>query len=221
LLHLPEGVRYGAIKSLVDKTHPSLVPWENLSETEQNKDMEAIYALPRILKEVGFSIYRFVTYDIMDENLIKKIAVAIHEDYCKQRKNEGQTIETNPNMAPFDELSDIIREANIDSARTIPRKLKLLNIELQKSIAGVEPELLELTPEEIETLSKWEHTRWNWQKILQGWVYGPEKSEAKMTHPSILPWLKLPEEIKEYDRQNVRLIPKLIKNAGYKAVRKK
>ena len=215
-----QGVRYGEIRSAADKTHPSLVPWEKLPESEQNKDLEAIYAIPRILMEVGYSIYRFQIYDAINENLIRKIAVALHEDYCKQRKADGQTVEANPNMVPFDELTALMREANFDSARTIPRKLKLFNIELHKSMAGVEPELLKLTPDEVETLSKWEHTRWNWQKILQGWVYGPEKSETKMTHPCILPWSKLTEKIREYDRQNVRLIPEIIRNAGYHAVRK-
>jgi hypothetical protein len=217
---LMQGWRYGEIRSDPDKVHPSLLPWESLSENEQHKDLEAIHAIPRILKEVGYTVYRFETYDAINESLIRKIAVAIHEDYCKKRELEGQTPETNPNLVLFDQLSDDIREASLDSARTIPRKLKLLNIIIQRAMAGSDPGLLELTDPEIETLSQWEHSRWNWQKIIQGWVYGTEKDEAKKTHPSILPWIQLPDNIKEYDRQNIRLIPGIIKEAGYSAVRK-
>jgi len=147
------------------------------------------------------------------------MAYAIHEDYCEKRKSGEETLKTNPNLVPFDQLSEDIREANFDSARTIPRKLKRLNIELCKTMAGTKPELLKLTPEEIEYLSKWEHTRWNWQKIMQGWVYGPEKDLTKKTHPNILPWIELTEEDKEKDRESVRLIPGFIKEAGYHALR--
>ena len=123
-------------------------------------------------------------------------------------------------LVPFDKLSNDIMEANFDSARTIPRKLKLLDIELQKAMADTEPFILKFTDDEIEQLSQWEHARWNWQKILQGWVYGSKKDEAQKTHPCILPWNQLPDNIKEYDRENVRLIPEFIKEAWYNAIRK-
>jgi len=87
-------------------------------------------------------------------------------------------------------------------------------------MGGTELSLLKFTDDEIEILSKWEHSRWNWQKILQGWIYGPVKDEEKKTHNYILPWNLLPDNIKEYDRENVRLIPGFIREAGYLAVRK-
>jgi hypothetical protein len=216
-----QGWKYHLKRDDAGKLHPNIVPWEELPDSEKDKDFEAVYAIPRILKEAGFIIYRMEAYDIIDENLISKIAMAIHEDYCNKRKAEGQTNDTNPNLVAFNQLSDDIREANFDSARTIPRKMKLLNIVLQKAMSGTRPELLVLTKDEIESLSRWEHARWNWQKIMQGWIWGSEKNEAIKTHPCILPWKKLTEEIKEYDRENVRLIPGFIRDSGYEAVRKK
>jgi len=214
-----QGWRYGDLRNNVEKTHPSMVNWNKLTEAEKDKDRQAIYALPRILKEVGYSIYRIEAYDAINDNLTRQIAVSIHEDYCRNRVADGKTKELVPNLVSFDELSDEIKEANYDSARTIPRKLKLLNIELQRSMIGTEPELLVFTNDEIETLSKWEHTRWNWQKLLNGWIYGEKRDDAKKINPSILPWSNLPDDIKEYDRQSVRLIPGIIKSAGYRAVR--
>jgi len=217
---LLQGWKYGEIRDDPNQLHPSLVPWKNLSEKEQNKDRQAIYAIPRMLKELGFSIYRLAAYEAINENLIRQIALAMHSDYCKKRELEGQTTQTNAMLVPFDQLSNDLREANFDSARTIPRKLKLLDIELQKAMAGTELFLLKFTDDEIEQLSQWEHARWNWQKILQGWVYGSKKDEVQKTNPCILPWNQLPDNIKEYDRENVRLIPGLIQEAGYHAVRK-
>jgi len=216
-----QGWKYGEERNNEKRIHPSLKPWDKLPESEKDKDREAIYALPRILFEAGYSIFRIENYDAINENLIMQIALALHEDYCKKRIAEGQTKQTNEGLVPFDELKQDGKEANLDSARSIPRKLNLLNIELKKSMPGVEPDLLVFTEDEIERLSQWEHTRWNWQKIMQGWVYGEKRDNEKKIHPYLLPWIKLTDDIKEYDRQSVTLMPGFIKNAGYNAIRTK
>ena len=214
-----QGWRYGTVRNDAEKIHPDLVPWEQLPEQEQDKDREAVMALPWILKEAGYILFREEANDSIDPAMIREIAVALHHDYCMKRREEGQTAETNPNLVSFAELSADLKEANFDSARTIPRKLKLLGLSLRKTMPGADPELPAFTVEEIEKLSIWEHARWNWHKILQGWVWGPEKDEAAKTHPCIVPWRKLPESIREYDRENVRLIPVIIKAAGYEVKR--
>jgi voltage-gated potassium channel Kch len=53
-----EGWRWGRVKDLERKLHPSLVPWSELSEEERDKDREPIRALPRMLALVGFEILR-------------------------------------------------------------------------------------------------------------------------------------------------------------------
>lgn len=176
--------------------------------------------IPRIIKELGLCVYWLTAYEPINENLIRQIAVAFHNDYCKKRFLDGQTVETNENLVLFDKLSPHFQEANFDSARTIPRKLKLLGIEIHKAMTGTEPEILELKEDEIEKLLRWEHTRWNWQKILDGWIFGIKKDEALKTHPCILPWELIAYEIQDYDRQNIRLIPEIIKEAVYEAVRR-
>lgn len=215
-----QGWTYGPQYSKAKHTHPDLISWHLLAQTEQNKDREVIYAIPRILKALGFCIYRFQFFEDINENLISNIARAIHADYCHKRMTEGQSRQSNLNLVDFDELSEEIKEANMDSARSIPRKLKLLGIDLLKMANNVNYKLLALSDGEVEVLSQWEHCRWNWQKIIQGWVYGAKKHEANKTHPCILPWNELPENIKEYDRENVRLIPEIIQTAGYQAIRK-
>jgi hypothetical protein len=52
-----DGWRYGAgAKDPVAKTHPSLVPWDDLSEEERDKDREPVRALPEMLAHVGFEL---------------------------------------------------------------------------------------------------------------------------------------------------------------------
>lgn len=43
-------------KDPVGKTHPLLVPWDQLSEEEREKDRDAIRAIPRMLARVGYSL---------------------------------------------------------------------------------------------------------------------------------------------------------------------
>jgi len=53
------GYRFSAgPKDSVRKTHPSLVPWSDLSEGEKEKDRSATRAIPRLLALAGLQIYR-------------------------------------------------------------------------------------------------------------------------------------------------------------------
>ena len=79
--------------------------------------------------------------------------------------------------------------------------------------------MLKLSTDQVEQIAEWEHSRWNWQKRLQGWVYKKgKKNEKSKTTPHLLPWDQLPDKIKEWDREPALLIPRLIKKAGYKVV---
>jgi RyR domain len=40
------------------KLHPSLVPWEQLSDSEQDKDRDAVRHIPDVLAEVGLRVVR-------------------------------------------------------------------------------------------------------------------------------------------------------------------
>ncbi len=52
------GWRYGPTKDPVRKTHPSMVQWSELSETDRQSNRESMRDLPRTLAAVGLEIYR-------------------------------------------------------------------------------------------------------------------------------------------------------------------
>lgn len=52
------GFRYGAPDNQ-NKTHPDLVPWEQLSEEKKEKDRDVVYQLSELLSQARFQIYRF------------------------------------------------------------------------------------------------------------------------------------------------------------------
>jgi len=69
-------------------------------------------------------------------------------------------------------------------------------------------------------MAELEHARWNVERLLDGWKWGPIKDVTKKISPYILPWSALPEEMKEVDRDVVRDIPHLLAEVGMEIVRK-
>ncbi len=55
------GWTYGAVRDTTARRHPSLVPWEQLSALEKDKDRDAVRDIPAVLGHVGLGISRGVT----------------------------------------------------------------------------------------------------------------------------------------------------------------
>ena len=52
------GYVLGPVKSDIEKTHPCMVPWGELSEAEREKDREAVRDIPERMAAAGFETYR-------------------------------------------------------------------------------------------------------------------------------------------------------------------
>ena len=65
-------------------------------------------------------------------------------------------------------------------------------------------------------LADLEHRRWNAERWLSGWCYGSETDKLRRIHNCLVAWDKLPNEIKEFDREVVRKIPQWLANASPK-----
>ena len=68
----------------------------------------------------------------------------------------------------------------------------------------------------VERVAKNVHEVWAQSRLSQGWVYGPERSDALKTHPSLIPYEDLPEVEKQYDRDTAVGTLKLIMKLGFK-----
>ena len=75
-------------------------------------------------------------------------------------------------------------------------------------------------PKELETLveqmSKNVHDVWSETRIQQGWKYGVQRNDELKTHPCLVPYEKLPDSEKEYDRNTSIGTLKLIMKLGFK-----
>ena len=68
----------------------------------------------------------------------------------------------------------------------------------------------------VEKMAKNVHEVWAQSRISQGWTYGPERNDALKHHPCLVPYEKLPEVEKAYDRDTALGTLKLIVKAGFK-----
>ncbi len=73
-------------------------------------------------------------------------------------------------------------------------------------------ELLELTEKIAENV----HENWALGRILEGWTYGEGRDDKNKTTPCLVPYSKLPDSEKEYDRNTAIETLKLIVALGYK-----
>jgi serine phosphatase RsbU (regulator of sigma subunit) len=65
------GWRQGSTRNDATKTHPSLVPYQELSESEKEKDRELVRLIPAFLQDIDYEAYP------VSPNRIKKLAYAI------------------------------------------------------------------------------------------------------------------------------------------------
>ena len=72
--------------------------------------------------------------------------------------------------------------------------------------------LVELTEQIAENV----HENWALSRIREGWVYGPQRNDAKKTTPCLVPYAQLSEAEKDYDRNTALETLKLILALGYK-----
>jgi serine phosphatase RsbU (regulator of sigma subunit) len=80
------GWTYGSIKDDIKKTHPSLIPYEELSESEKEKDRELVKLIPALLQDIDYEAFPIspnrivkLSYAIKPQSSIHKILVETRE----------------------------------------------------------------------------------------------------------------------------------------------
>ena len=102
-----------------------------------------------------------------------------------------------------------MKYSNIRQALGIYEKLDIIGCQLMP----IEGNEYKLTNEEIELLAEIEHEDWMKERIDSGWTLG-DKDVANKKTPYLIPYSELSEEIKDYDRDTIRNIPKLVNMIG-------
>ena len=159
---------------------------------------------------------RLVVRDVLLGAAREVLAKAFHEKYLKDQ--EGQKIASDPSMRSWDELGENLKESNRRQADHIPKKLRRIGCGFEP-VVDREPAILKLTPEEVEIMAEMEHERWVLERLLDGWVYGAERDVEKKISPNLVSWDNLTDDVKEWDRQPVRELPRFLAKAKFEIYR--
>ena len=149
------------------------------------------------------------------------LARAIHEDYGRGQEADHQTPETNPSMCAWDKLAEHLKQQNREQAAHTRAKLKAVGWHIAP-LTDWDADRLAFTPDEVEVMAQIEHKRWMDSFLADRWRYAPgPKDPTRKTHPHLLPWDELDEDVKEIDRRTVRKLPEFLAKAGLEIYRLK
>ena len=71
----------------------------------------------------------------------------------------------------------------------------------------------------IEKLAENNHDVWAARRLQEGWTYGPERNDQEKKHPDLVPYHKLTESEKDYDRESCRRVLETLLGMGYRIER--
>ncbi|GAA3029118.1 hypothetical protein GCM10020000_02120 [Streptomyces olivoverticillatus] len=157
------------------------------------------------------------TPELIGDDLVEQLARAFHDAYVLARSGRGDCLHTNAAMVPWEQLPDTLRRANRAAAAHVGAKLRAIGCALApRADAAV---AFALRDDEVETLAKMEHLRWMEERTADGWVHGPARDDAARIHPDLQSWERLPETVREKDRDAVRDVPGILASAGFQVIR--
>lgn len=189
-----------------------------LTKVESDKKLNVVLTLqnpngilskwysPKNLQNIHLHKFNIIEESFTKESLISEkldqLAKIIHADYLsKVEKLNPEKVSHQPwDLLPLD-----FKNQNREQGDHIFVKLRIL-----ENGNNLEEAFNNIKPEQIELLSELEHNRWWAHMVLNGWTYDKVRDDEKKKHTDLLPYIELPEETKEYDRNTVKNIPKLI-----------
>lgn len=71
-----------------------------------------------------------------------------------------------------------------------------------------------------EAIAENAHDVWAAERQAQGWTYGPHRDDAKKETPCMVPYSKLPDSEKKFDRDMAMNTLKLVKKLGYDLIKR-
>jgi len=148
------------------------------------------------------------------------VARAKHEEYVREELANGGSVEQNPSMRPWEELSESMREDNRRFADGIGDKLTASGcILVPSSLRDPEEPLFSFTDAEVELLARQEHERWMKAKLDDGWRFGRPRNDELKLHDQLVPWEELDERNRDRDRDPVRQLPEMLELTGFRIER--
>ncbi|MGZ5931054.1 MAG: NAD-binding protein [Rhizomicrobium sp.] len=141
------------------------------------------------------------------------LARAAHQAYLE---SIGPT-ERSPAAVPWERLPERFKQSNRALADHMPILLRTGGYRLVPGDGAMHP----FEPGTIERLAKAAHWRWCVEQWSAGWVYGEHRDDVRRLHPLLRDWNEIPEDIRNWNRDQVQRIPAIARKAGYMLCRER
>lgn len=143
------------------------------------------------------------------------IAKALHQDWYDGQLREGQKPGDRPALFPWERLPEHFKDSNRRAADHIRVKMRAIGYRVddwQKDQVS----LSSFDDDQVDLLARMEHESWSAEWVLQNYSYKPgERDDVAKTQPYLVPWDQLEPSVQEWDRNQVRAIPKALRLAKY------
>ena len=176
---------------------------------------ERLWILPRDAK----TVWAFMNPErnpSLTEQQIDEAARIVHDNYRESQKKKIAEL----SLLEWDDLRDDFKNSNRQQVEYMEEILHQAGFGLvEKDKEKIK--IYKFSDDEIEFMAEFEHARWNVERLQSGWKYGPRKDAEKKISPYLVPWSKVPDDIKEYDRDAMRNMPKILAEAGFEVYNQK
>ena len=189
------GYRYGDRRSESERTHPDLIEWEQLPESQRQIDRQLMRRRPFLLGRVG--------YRIDADPRRERVAAALHEVYRAGTRQARERTE------PWEALSDEAREGSRRHVAHLPVLLRAVRCRIAEA-TGADRPAFRFRGDELERLAELEHQRW---------VHDHRRVSGGAHDPDDLPWSQLPANRRDVDRRLLSALPGVLAEVGLTIVR--
>jgi hypothetical protein len=157
--------------------------------------------------------------------LLEQLAAAAHKVYRDGKERDGwqwgpvrdNAKKIHPLLVDYKDLPELYKESNRTTVRTIPKKLAAAGYVMIPSRSNDPP--VQFPGDDLEKLAQFEHELWMADKLASGFTLGKETPEDPKRSEYLVEWEKVPEGIKQIDRDLIRGIPAILAEAGYTIVK--
>ncbi|MBN1927637.1 MAG: hypothetical protein JW798_17515 [Prolixibacteraceae bacterium] len=164
------------------------------------------------------------TGTILTTSEIDELAQKAHELYREKR-----ILSLKPDEKDINKYKVIVRWEKLDPALQHSNRMQVAFYELILKRVGLsirkaeKPNTFNIKENVSEStynlMARLEHGRWNAERLLEGWKYGPRKDLNKKTSPCLVSWNELDEETKTYDFDPIDKIPEMLRLINYEVVK--
>lgn len=191
-----------------DDDHPGSAP---------RRDLTLLDDLGGRLLLVGVTEIASDALAMVEEDLVERLAQAIHDQYLLSQRAVAGKRETRPSLVEWADLDEGSKNANRAQAGDVGRKLSRIGCTVAPHFEDGAP--FALTSEEVELLARLEHERWMEERTSAGWTRDSRRNDEDRKHPALRPWTDLPQVEREKNRDAVRALPDELASIGLRIVR--